>query len=63
MGQCACGSETKYASDGLGCADCGGAVCPRCAVPLESDSYCRECAGELLGSTTVEPSAPFEITG
>ena len=45
------------------CADCGGAVCPRCAVPLESDSYCRECAGELLGSTTVEPSAPFEITG
>jgi hypothetical protein len=43
--------------------DCGNAVCPRCAVPLESDSYCRDCAGELLDTAKVEPIAPFEITG
>ena len=63
MGQCSCGSQTKYASEGLGCVDCGGSVCPRCAVPLESVSYCRDCAGELLEGATIEPVDPFEITG
>ena len=63
MGQCHCGSEMHHASERLGCVECGGAVCPRCAVPLESDSYCRDCAGELLDSAKVEPIAPFEITG
>ena len=63
MGQCQCGSEMKHSFEGMGCADCGGAVCPRCAVPLESVGYCRDCAGVLLGSAEVAPSAPFEITG
>ena len=63
MGHCHCGSEMQFASERLECVDCGSAVCPRCAVPLESVSYCRGCAGQLLGSATVEPSAPYEITG
>jgi hypothetical protein len=62
MADCQCGSQVK-SFERLGCADCGGTLCPRCAVPLESVGYCRNCAGELLGSDAVESSAPFEFRG
>ena len=62
MGSCQCGSQIENAAARLGCIDCGGATCPRCAVALESASYCRKCAGELLG-TAVETTGPFELGG
>jgi hypothetical protein len=62
MGGCQCGNQMQHSSAPLGCLDCGGATCPRCAVALESASYCRKCAGELLG-TPVETTAPFELAG
>lgn len=62
MSSCQCGSQTQHSSERLGCLDCGGACCPRCAVALESASYCRKCAGELLG-TAVETTGPYEVLG
>ena len=63
MGKCQCGSQINHSYERLGCPECGGTVCPKCAVPLESDSYCHHCAETLLGSDTVESSAPFDLRG
>jgi hypothetical protein len=49
-GSCGCGTEVRYAFHHLGCIECGAPCCPSCAVSLESVSYCRACAGSLLGS-------------
>jgi len=57
---CGCGSETRYVFE-LGCVECGTACCPRCAVPLESVSYCARCAGDLLGATSVRANGPFDL--
>jgi hypothetical protein len=62
MANCDCGNQ-MHSFERLACLDCGGACCPRCAVSLESVSYCRHCAEELLGTADVESSAPFEISG
>ena len=59
---CQCGGQTQGTSAGLACLECGCACCPSCAVTLESASYCRSCAGQLLG-TAVETSDPFELSG
>jgi hypothetical protein len=62
MASCECGSQVQYSFHRLGCQDCGGGLCPRCAVALESASYCRSCARELLG-TSVELNDPYEFRG
>jgi len=63
MSNCECGNQVQYSFQSLGCQDCGGAVCPKCAVPLESVSYCRSCAGDLLGTTVETSDDPFELGG
>jgi len=60
MDRCGCGTETNHAFQRLGCIDCGAACCPECAVSLESVTYCRRCAGSLLGAT-VQASGPFDL--
>ena len=45
----------------LGCQECGGALCPSCAISLESATYCASCAGDLLGTRNVRAGAPFEL--
>ena len=57
---CGCGSEGRYSFE-LGCVECGTACCPRCAVTLESVSYCARCAGELLGTVSVRANGPFDL--
>ena len=63
MSTCQCGSQAQYSSASLTCLDCGGATCPRCAVAIESASYCRSCAGELLGTPVATTDGPFELRG
>jgi len=54
---CAC----HIPSHRLGCLQCGAAVCPHCAIPMESAAYCRFCAGSLLDAPDVQPITPFEL--
>jgi hypothetical protein len=62
MGQrCGCGREVQYAFHHLACIDCGAACCPSCSVGLESVTYCRGCAGSLLGSPPVSAGGPFDL--
>lgn len=58
--RCGCGTEVNHASQYLGCIECGAACCPACAVPLESVTYCRGCAGSLLG-VAVRTNGDFEL--
>jgi hypothetical protein len=54
---CACGTVSQR----LGCLQCGAAVCPQCAIEMESATYCRGCASTLLGAAEVQPAEPFEL--
>jgi len=45
----------------LGCQECGAALCPSCAISLESATYCASCAGDLLGTRTVRSGTPFDL--
>jgi hypothetical protein len=45
----------------LACIDCGTACCPSCSVGLESVTYCRRCAGDLLEASRVDVEEPFEL--
>jgi hypothetical protein len=54
---CACGTPSHR----LGCLQCGAAVCPHCAIPMESATYCRSCASTLLDAPDVQPIEPFEL--
>ncbi len=60
-GNCSCGTEQSHTLPALGCLDCGTACCSACAVPLESVTYCRRCAGSLLGATNVRAPGSFEL--
>ena len=60
-GSCECGTDLQYAFHQLGCLECGAPCCPACAVHLESVSYCRGCAGSLLGVSTVQAAGPFDL--
>ncbi len=60
-GRCRCGNEVRYAFHELSCFDCGDGLCPACAVPLESVSYCRSCAGRLLETRAVESEGRFDL--
>jgi hypothetical protein len=54
---CACGGPSHR----LGCLQCGAAVCPHCAIPMESATYCRSCASTLLDAPDVQSIEPFEL--
>ncbi len=60
-GRCGCGTQVRYAFHELGCIECGAPCCPSCAVSLESVSYCRGCAGSLLGVTTVRAAGAWDL--
>lgn len=60
-GSCDCGTTVQYTFHHLGCIECGAPCCPSCAVPLESASYCRGCAGSLLGVTTIRAVGPWDL--
>jgi hypothetical protein len=47
-GSCRCGTPIRFASEHLGCVECGAACCPSCAYLLESASYCPGCAESIL---------------
>ena len=58
--RCGCGHAAP--SEALfGCFDCGTTCCRACTIHLESATYCRACAGSLLGTGTVHAAAPFEL--
>jgi hypothetical protein len=61
MASCGCAKDVHKASYDLGCIDCGTAVCPSCAVPLESALYCRSCARSLLGAGTVQTAGAYDL--
>jgi len=55
---CACGTPSHR----LGCLQCGTAVCPRCAIPMESATYCRSCALTLLDAPDAQSIEPFDVS-
>ncbi len=57
--QCPCGGRGQTVE--LGCVECGAALCPSCAIHLESAAYCARCAGALLGTPGVHAGGPFEL--
>jgi hypothetical protein len=54
---CGCGRQVHYAFHSFGCLECGAPCCPACAVALESATYCRRCAGSLLGTLALAPGS------
>lgn len=60
-GRCRCGAELSRAFPHLGCLACEAACCPACAVHLESVTYCRACAGALLGTSRVRAAGAFSL--
>ncbi|HXH85107.1 MAG TPA: hypothetical protein VNN07_19515 [Candidatus Tectomicrobia bacterium] len=58
---CECGAEARSHLHSFGCLECGSAVCPSCAIHLESAAYCRTCAATLLDTPAVGAGAPFTI--
>jgi hypothetical protein len=61
MANCGCTNDIGRAGYDLGCIDCGTALCPSCAVHLESVTYCRSCARLLLGAGTVLAAGSFDL--
>lgn len=59
--RCGCGREVQYTFHHLACIDCGASCCPGCSVGLESDTYCRRCAGSLLEASRVSPRDTFDL--
>ena len=59
--RCGCGTELSNSFHSLGCQECGGGLCPSCAISLESATYCASFAGDLLGTRNVRAGAPFEL--
>jgi hypothetical protein len=55
MGRCGCGSDIEFGFHSFGCLECGAECCPRCAVTLESVTYCRSCADALLEGIGAAP--------
>jgi hypothetical protein len=55
---CECGT---HGATQLGCLECGATCCPTCAIQLESATYCRWCAGSLLGVADVRSAGPFDL--
>ena len=58
---CGCGREIHYEFHELACLECGAPCCPGCSVGLESATYCRRCAGSLLGAPRVKSGEPFDL--
>ena len=58
---CGCGQEVRHAFEQFGCLECGDACCAECAIPLESVTYCRRCAGSLLGTTAIRAGETFHL--
>lgn len=58
--RCHCGT-VRTRSVHLGCLECGAACCLACAVPVESVTYCRGCAAELLEFATVRTAGLFDL--
>jgi hypothetical protein len=59
--RCGCGREIQHDFHRLACIDCGASCCPSCSVGLESVTYCRRCAGSLLGASRVSSEEPFDL--
>ncbi len=60
MATCGCATDVPVPYD-LACIDCGTACCPSCAVPLESVTYCGDCARSLLGAGVVQAAGSFDL--
>jgi hypothetical protein len=60
---CDCGGPIDHSFHHLGCVDCGQPCCPSCAIAIESATYCRDCARELLGAAKVRAGSRFELGG
>ena len=59
--RCRCGRQVSEASDHLACLECGTECCPKCAVGLESVTYCAGCARSLLGGATIRSAGSFDL--
>jgi hypothetical protein len=59
--RCGCGRQLQHTFHHLACIDCGATCCPECSVGLESVTYCRRCAGSLLGTPRVSAGGPFDL--
>lgn len=59
-GECRCGNGIEFGFHSFGCIECGAGCCPRCAVAVESVTYCRPCADSLLGATA-SAAGHFEL--
>jgi hypothetical protein len=60
-GRCGCGVAVEHAFHHFGCLECGAGCCTACAVPLESATYCRRCAGALLGTAAVRAGGRCDL--
>ena len=60
-GRCRCGHELEHTFDLFSGLECGAPCCAVCAIPLESVTYCRGCAGSLLGTTAVRAGSAFNL--
>jgi hypothetical protein len=60
-GHCRCGSQVSNSVHSFGCLDCGAALCPSCAISLESATYCPSCAADLLGTRQVRAACTFDL--
>jgi hypothetical protein len=58
---CECGMEVSPEAPQLGCLECGTTCCRSCAINFESATYCRGCAGSLLGVATVRSVGTFDL--
>ena len=58
--RCGCGHEGPGEAL-FGCFDCGTTCCRACTIHLESATYCRSCAGTLLGTGAIHAATPFEL--
>lgn len=47
---CECGMLDDRRAEQTGCHECGTTVCPSCALPIESQAYCRWCAALMVVS-------------
>jgi hypothetical protein len=59
--QCGCDTAVRTSVHSLGCLECGAPCCPSCAISLESATYCRTCAAQLLGTVTVRAGSTFDL--
>ncbi len=59
--RCGCGHDVASEQALFGCFDCGTTCCRGCTIHLEAATYCRACAGSLLGTSMVQAAEPFQL--